>query len=122
MIVRAVRGATTVESNTAEQIIKETTVLLEKIITTNNINEDDIISVIFTVTNDLNAAFPAEAARKAGLTKIALMCMREIDVPGSLKNCIRILMHINTEKSNDQIKHIYLKGSKSLRQDITGES
>lgn len=80
--------------------------------------EDDIISIIFTVTNDLNAAFPAVAARNLGWTSIALMCTNEIDVPGSLKKCIRVLLHVNTDKKNDEIKHIYLNNAKVLRPDL----
>lgn len=119
MGVRAVRGATTVEDNDKTQIIDETKLLLQRIIDENNINEDDIISIIFSVTNDLNAAFPAVSARELGWTSIALMCTNEIDVPGSLKKCIRVMLHFSTEKRNNEIKSIYLKGAKVLRPDIS---
>lgn len=120
MDVRAIRGATTVKKNTVNCILKGTEELLNRIISKNSLKVDNIISIIFTVTNDLNAAFPASAARELGITDIPLMCMREIDVPGSLEKCIRILMHINTSKKNDEITHIYLKEAKSLRPDLLG--
>ncbi|HHW49719.1 MAG TPA: chorismate mutase [Clostridiaceae bacterium] len=118
MPVRAIRGATTVESNSHDEIINETKELLLKIVEENNIVQEDIISIIFSVTRDLDAAFPAVAARQLGWTSIALMCTNEIDVPGSIKKCIRVLMHINTEKRNSDIRHIYLKGAKVLRPDL----
>ena len=117
-MVRGIRGATTVLRNDSEDIINETTKLLEEIRNANDLSEEDIISVIFTVTNDLNAVFPAVAARKIGWTSLALMCMTEIDVPGSLKKCIRVLLHINTKKAQSEIKHIYLNNAKVLRPDI----
>lgn len=118
MSVRAARGATTVESNDANEIINETKVLLEEIINANGILIEDMASVIFTVTSDINAAFPAVAARQIGWTSVPLMCMKEIDVPGSLEKCIRVLIHFNTEKTLDEVRHIYLKGAKVLRPDL----
>lgn len=117
-MVRAVRGATTVENNSVNEIIDETKVLLSKMIEENNIDENDIISIIFSVTKDLDAAFPAAAARQIGWTNVALMCTNEINVPGSLGKCIRVLMHINTEKNNREIRHVYLKSAKILRPDL----
>lgn len=118
LAVRAIRGAITVEKNEKQDILKETKLLLEKIVQENNIDEKDIISIIFSVTNDLDAAFPAAAAREIGWTNVALMCTNEINVPGSIVKCIRVLMHINTDKNNSDIKHVYLKGAKVLRPDI----
>lgn len=118
MPARAVRGAITVSENTADEIINETRLLLDEVAKRNQIVEDDIVSVIFTVTKDLNAAFPAVAARRIGWTNTPLMCMNEIDVPGSLEKCIRVLIHINTDKGKDQIKHVYLKGASILRPDL----
>jgi len=122
MFVRAVRGATTVENNDALEIIDETRNLLEEMIKKNEIKQDDVASVVFTVTKELNAAFPAVAARQIGWTDVALMCMSEIDVPGSLEKCIRVLIHINTEKKNSEIQNVYLKGAKILRPDLAAES
>ncbi len=118
MQVRALRGATTVEKNDANEILLETKHLLERIIEENDLKEEDIASVIFTVTQDLNAAFPAVAARQIGWTNVALMCMVEIDVPGSLRSCVRILIHFNTDKPNSELNHVYLKGAEVLRPDL----
>lgn len=118
MLVRAIRGATTVAENTKESILEGTIELLSEIIKRNSLNTSDIISAVFTVTSDLNAAFPAVAAREIGWTDISLMCTNEIDVPGSLKNCIRVLIHFNTDKSNSDISHVYLKGAEALRPDL----
>ncbi|HOQ00025.1 MAG TPA: chorismate mutase [Acetivibrio clariflavus] len=120
-MVRAIRGATTVENNDAVEILRETEKLLVEIYEKNKLKEEDIISIIFTVTSDLNATFPAVAARNLGWTSIALMCTNEISVPGSLEKCIRVLMHINTDKRNDEIKHIYLNNAKVLRPDIVSD-
>lgn len=118
MAVRAIRGAITVEKNDANDIINESRSLLNEIIMRNEVNQEDIASIIFTVTKDLNAAFPAVAARQIGLTDISLMCMQEIEVPGSLEKCIRILVHFNSDKTNKEIKHVYLGGAKILRPDL----
>ncbi len=118
MLVRAIRGATTVDNNDSNEIIEETGKLLTEIIAKNNLNEDDIISIIFSVTKDLNTAFPAVAARKMGWTDVALFCTNEMDVPGSLSKCIRVLIHINTELGKKDLKHVYLKGANILRPDL----
>ncbi|NMB34005.1 MAG: chorismate mutase [Clostridium sp.] len=117
-MVRAIRGATTVLSNDITEIISATETLLNEIAKNNGLLEDDIISIIFTVTQDLNAAFPAVAARNIGWTSTALMCMNEINVPGGLEKCIRVLLHINSKKSKRDMKHIYLNDAKNLRPDI----
>lgn len=118
MAVRGVRGATTVENNDSFEMIEASRVLLEEIIKRNEIKQEDMASIFFTVTQDLDAAFPAVAARQLGITDVALMCMNEINVPGSLPKCIRVLLHINTEKSNGEISHVYLNGAKILRPDL----
>lgn len=119
MTVRAVRGAVTVDENSMVEIIDETKSLLKSMIEENNIDQEDMISIIFSVTKDLDAAFPAVAARQLGLTDVALFCTSEMDVPGSLPKCIRVLMHINSEKKNSEIINIYLKDAKVLRPDLT---
>jgi len=119
LMVRAIRGATTVQFNDAEEIVSGTSELLQRIVEQNTVSIEDIISIFFTATNDLNAAFPALAARRLGWTGTALMCMNEIDVPGSLKKCIRILMHVNTEKSKDEIRCVYINGADVLRPDLS---
>jgi chorismate mutase len=115
MYCRGIRGATTVEHNTKEEILAGTTELLQLIIERNNLQPEDIISAIFSVTDDLDAAFPARAARLLGWTDTALMCTREIPVPGSLRQCIRVLVHINTTRSAAEIQHAYIKGAVNLR-------
>ena len=119
MFVRAIRGAITVLENTKDSILEGTRELLVEIIKRNDLNETDVISVLFTVTSDLNATFPAIAAREIGLNEVSLMCTSEINVPGSLKSCIRVMIHVNTEKSNSEIKHVYLKGATILRPDLS---
>jgi len=115
---RGIRGAITVQENTAEKIIEATGLLLETIIRENEISPDDIASVLFTVTADLNAEFPAVAARKMGWKFVPLICATEIPVPGWLARCIRVLLHVNTEKSQEEIKHIYLGEAAVLRTDL----
>lgn len=113
-----IRGATTTEFNTAESILSDTGELLREIIRMNDIKSEDIISMIFTVTHDLNAAFPSVVARELGFTDIPLLNSNEINVPGSLGKCIRILMHTYTNRTKENIKHIYLKEAKKLRPDL----
>lgn len=120
-MVRAIRGAITVQNNDAEEILQATKELLEAIIASNNINEEDVIDIIFTLTPDLNAVFPARAAREIGFTDIPLMCMSEIPVNGALEKCVRILLTLNTEKSRSEIRHIYLKDAKTLRPDLISQ-
>jgi chorismate mutase len=119
MPLRGVRGATTVESNTREAILEASRELLAEIVRLNDIEADDVASVWFTTTPDLNAEFPAVAAREDfGWHNVALMCAHEMSVPGSLPMCLRILLHINTERAQNQIRHVYLRGAAVLRQDL----
>ena len=115
MYCRGIRGATTVERNDREEILAATTELLQLLILHNDLATEDIASAIFTVTDDLNAEFPAVAARSLGWTETALMCARELPVPGSLDKCIRVLLHVNTERSAAEIQHIYIRGAITLR-------
>lgn len=117
-MVKAIRGAITVEENSEQEILDATGELLREMTEQNGISEADIISIVFSMTTDLNAAFPAVAARKSGWNKTAMMCTYEIDVPGSLKRCIRVMMLINTGKDNNQLKYIYLREAKALRPDL----
>ena len=118
MLVRGIRGATTVESNTREEILAATRELLDAIVQANGLSRDHVASIIFTTTTDLNAEFPAVAARELGWTDVALECMHEMNVPGSLPRCLRILMHVNTERSAAEIQHVYLRGAVVLRRDL----
>jgi chorismate mutase len=117
-MVRAVRGATTVEKNDRQEILDSTAELLRLLVEQNTISEEDIISAIFSVTTDLDAVFPAVAARNMGWTDIALMCTNEMNVPGSLRKCIRVMLYFNTEKSNCELKYIYLHEAVKLRPDL----
>lgn len=117
-MVRGIRGATTVENNDKREILDASAQMLEKIISENEINIDDIVSIIFTITPDLTKAFPAAAAREMGIVNVPLLDMSEPEIDGALKKCIRILMHVNTDKNNSDMKHIYLKGAKVLRPDL----
>lgn len=119
MVVRGIRGAITVEKDDNKEISEATQELLTQIISNNGILSQDIISIIFTMTSDLRSAFPAEAARAMGLTLVPLLCTQEIPVPGALPLCIRVLMHINTEKRQDQIKHQFMRAATQLRPDLS---
>lgn len=118
MLVRGVRGAITVEDNSAESILEAVQHLLSTMIEANGIQEDQVASVMFTSTPDLNAAYPAKAARLYGWSQVALMGFQEIDVPGGLPMCVRVLIHWNTDKSLEDIQHIFLDGAAALRPDI----
>ena len=123
MPVRGIRGATTVLEDKTEAIIAATQELLQAIMAANpNLKAEDLASTIFTVTEDLSAAFPALAAHDMGWDRVPLMCAREIPVPGSLPRCIRILIHWNTNLSQNQIEHVYLKDAASLRPDLVASS
>ncbi len=121
MKFRGVRGATTTDDNSAEAIWSATRELLETIIAANAIDEDDVASVIFTATPDLNAAYPAKAARDLGWTQVALMGCQEMDVPGGIPRCIRVLLHWNTPKSNAELRHVFLREAVALRPDLAGQ-
>ncbi|MBM3138762.1 MAG: chorismate mutase [Chloroflexi bacterium] len=121
MLVRGIRGATTVPANTREDILRAAHELLDAIVRVNEIEHDHVASIIFTTTPDLNAEFPAVAAREAGWTDVALECMHEMNVPGSLARCLRILMHVNTNRAPGEIKHVYLHGARVLRRDLVGD-
>ncbi|MBI2305473.1 MAG: chorismate mutase [Chloroflexi bacterium] len=115
MWCRGIRGAITVDGNTKEEILAATKELLQEIVDANQVVLQDVASAIFTTTPDLNAEFPAVAARLMGWNDVALLCGHEMSVPGSLPRCIRILLLVNTEKEPEEIVHIYLKGAKNLR-------
>lgn len=121
MAVRAIRGATTAEENTREAIIDATLELLGEIEEKNDLKRADAISIIFTVTSDLTAVFPAAAAREMGLTFVPLLDMAAPAIDGSLEKCIRIMIHINTDKTKEEINHVYLRGAKVLRPDLVQE-
>jgi chorismate mutase len=119
--LRGIRGATTVESNTKDAILDATHELLSAIIEANDLRQDDVASVFFSTTPDVNAEFPAVAARRMGWSHVALMCAHEMSVPGSLPMCLRILMHANTSKAQSDMQFVYLRGARVLRPDLANE-
>jgi chorismate mutase len=116
--VRGVRGAITVERDDAALLLDATERLLREIVAENNIHSDDVASALFTLTPDLVSQFPAMAARRMGWTRVPLLNFTEIAVPGGLPRCIRVLLHVNTEKRQDEIVHVYLDGARVLRPDL----
>ncbi|MGE5423057.1 MAG: chorismate mutase [Ignavibacteriales bacterium] len=117
-MVRGIRGATTVTDNNSQEVLQATRELLIQLVEKNMIDLKDIASVLFTATQDITCVFPAEAARLIGWTNIPLICFQEMNVSGSLPLCVRILMLVNTESNQDDIKHIYLHGASVLREDL----
>ncbi len=118
--LQGIRGATTVEENDAQQILQATDELLRELIAANQLQPDDIVSGLFTMTADLNAAFPARAAEVYGWNIVALLHSTEIAVPGSLTRCIRLLVHAYTPRTRDEVRHIYLRRAVALRPDRVG--
>ncbi len=118
MLTRGVRGATTVEANSPESILEATKELLATMLKANDLDVEYVASAFFTMTPDLNAEFPAIAAREMGWTDVALLCGHEMNKPGSLPMCLRVLLHVNTEKPAREIRHVYLRGARVLRPDI----
>jgi chorismate mutase len=119
MMCRGVRGAITVSANTREEILTATRQLLALMIRVNGIEVEDVASAVFTLTKDLNAEFPALAARQLGWLDVPLLCSYELEVPGSLQRCVRILINWNTDRGQREIIHPYLKDAKQLRPDLS---
>jgi len=119
MPIRGIRGATTVISDDPDLILQATCELLEAILVENgNVQLEDIASALFTTTEDIASAYPALAARQMGWEYVPMMCAREIPVPGSLSMCIRVLIHWNTDKEQNEIRHVYLRNAAELRPDL----
>lgn len=118
MTVRAVRGATQVDQNDRDELIEATAELVRAVLDRNELEPDDLISVVFTATPDLTAEFPAYAARAMGITDVPFLCATEIDVPGSMPRIVRLLAHVETERSRHDIRHVYLRGAAALRTDL----
>lgn len=119
MRLRALRGATTVEENTAEAILEATDELMRTLIERNGLSSDDMVSCVFTCTGDLDAEFPAVGARNLGLSSVPLLCAREIDVPGALPRVIRVMVHCYAS-DEATARHVYLRDAVSLRADLEG--
>jgi chorismate mutase len=117
---RGIRGAITVDANTRDAMLTATRRLLRSMIEVNGVQVADLASVIFTATSDLDAVYPAVAARAMGWTEVPLLCMQEMAVVGSLRRCIRVLMHWNTDREAADVRHVYLEGARVLRPDLEG--
>ncbi|HLK00331.1 MAG TPA: chorismate mutase [Streptosporangiaceae bacterium] len=118
MTVRAIRGAVQIDGNDRDLILEGTAELVSEVMARNDLTTDDIISVLFTVTPDLTAEFPALAARKLGFHDVPLICANEIPVPGAMPRVVRLLAHVETSRPRSDIQHVYLRGTVALRQDI----
>jgi chorismate mutase len=118
MTVRAIRGATQAAANRVELILEATSELVTELMSRNGLLVDDVISVLFTATPDLNAEFPAVAARKVGFEGVPLLCATEIDVPAAMPRVIRLMMHVNLDRESTGVQHVYLRGAAALRRDI----
>lgn len=118
----AIRGATTVDEDDATAIRTATAELLRRLVALNDLRSDDVISALFTVTPDLRSAFPAHAARDLGWTDVALLCTMEIPVPGAIARCIRVLLHVDTTTPRKRLRHVYLRGARSLRPEWADEA
>jgi chorismate mutase len=116
--VRAVRGATTVDHDDPHEITERVVTLLQAILDRNGLIEDDIISILFTATEDIVSTFPATAARSMGLGAVPLICARELSVAGSVPRCIRVMLHVQTDRPRAEIHHVYLEGAHGLRDDL----
>lgn len=115
MRCRGIRGATTVDANTREDTLAAAKELLQEMVQANGVQEEEIACIFFTTTPDINRAFPAAAARELGLSQAPMLCGHEMNVPGSLPMCLRILILFNTEKGTEEIVHIYIRGARELR-------
>jgi chorismate mutase len=117
-MVRGLRGATTVDADTVEQVTQRSQELMRRIMKRNELAEEDIVSIVFTATADVTSTFPATAIRGIGFGAVPLLCAAEIAVPGAMPLCIRVLLHVYTTRSNEEIHHVYLHGAQGLRDDL----
>src|SRR4051812_6989329 len=117
-MVRAARGAITVDRDEREAVLEATARLVRELVQRNGIETDDLVSIVFTTTGDLRSVFPAEAARRMGMADVPLLCAREIDVVGAMPSVIRVLVHFHTTRPRSEVAHVYLEGARSLRDDL----
>jgi chorismate mutase len=116
--VRALRGATTIDVDEPEHITERVLALLQRLVDDNDIQHEDLISVLFTATDDIHSMFPAAAARKFGWGDVPLICARELDIEGATQHCIRVLIHVMTDRTRRELHHVYLEGAVGLRDDL----
>ncbi|HEX4777943.1 MAG TPA: chorismate mutase [Acidimicrobiia bacterium] len=114
----ALRGAITCDEDTKDEIDVKTQTLVREMLERNDVEHDDLVSIIFTATDDLTATFPATAARALGLGDVPLLCMRELGVTGAMPRCIRVLMHLYTDRPREKLRHVYLGAARALRDDL----
>lgn len=117
-VLRALRGATTLDEDTAEQVNLRVQALVSTMLARNGVSHDDLVSIVFTATGDISSMFPATAARSLGLGDVPLICARELDITGSVSRCVRVLMHLYTERDRAALHHVYLEGARGLRDDL----
>lgn len=118
MPVRAIRGATQLDHDDREHLLRSVTELIEAVIEQNALDRDDLISMILTATHDLRSEFPAVAARELGIGDVPLLCAQELDVDGAMPRVIRVMLHVHTEASRADVRHVYLRGAVALRRDL----
>ena len=116
--VRALRGAITIDNDTREQVIERTARLIQTMMERNDVEKNDLISIIFTATDDIASEFPAAAARQIGISDVPLLCARELDVLDAVGLCVRVMMHLYTDKEPSALRHVYLEGAVPLRTDL----
>ena len=116
--VRALRGATTLDVDERTHLLERTQELIAQVLGRNELDEDDLISIVFTATDDVRSAIPAEAAREAGITHVPLLCARELGIDGGIERCIRLLVHAYTTRSPRELRHVYLHAARQLRTDL----
>lgn len=116
--MRALRGATTLEVDDEPHMVERVTELLSEMLERNEVAHRDLISILFSATPDLHSAFPALAARRMGLGDVPLMCAQELDVDGATPRCIRVMIHLNSQRPRDEMRHVYLEGARGLRDDL----
>ena len=118
MAVRALRGAIQLDADDRDHLLESVQELVAEMVGSNQLEHDDLISVVFTATPDLRSEFPALAARQLGIGDVPLLCAQEIDVAGAMPRVIRVLMHVDTERPRDELRHVYLRGAVALRRDL----
>ncbi len=118
--VLALRGATTLDRDEREHLLERVEQLLAEMMSRNDLQHDDLISMLFTATDDVHSVFPALAARHMGFGDVPLICARELDITGGMPLCIRVLMHVNTARQRSELRHVYLEQARSLRDDLPG--
>ncbi len=116
--VRALRGATTLDRDDRDHLLERTQELIAALLERNGLSEDDLVSIVFTATDDISSAYPAEAARLAGITHVPLLCARELDIEGGIERCVRLLVHAYTARSVRDLRHSYLHAARQLRTDL----